>query len=121
MDGSNRKEYSSLDFNDVPMWIKQIQSDGNNVFVTDNNAAPEATEIRVYDFHSGEHTATIPFPDKVSPYGDRTIVSTQDGKLLMFSLFSYDENGVLPRKFFYCNISDIGTDNFQWYEVEKVN
>ena len=23
--------------------------------------------------------------------------------------------------FFYCNISDIGTDNFQWYEVEKIN
>ena len=103
------------------MWVKECLSDGRRVFVTDGNAQDQTTEIRVYDFLSGEHTDTIPLPERIAPYGDRTLGLTQDGKLLMYSLFSFGETDAIPRIIFYCNISDIGTEKFQWYEVKPVN
>ena len=121
LDGSNRQAYTKIDLNDHPMWIKQIQTDGEHLFITDNYGEPGATEIRTYDFQTGEQIATIPMPEKVAPMGDRQIFCSQDGKLWTYSVLGYDENGVLPRIFFYCDISTIGTPDFQWQEVEKVN
>ena len=41
------------------------------------------------------------------------ISCTTDGKLLIFEDIDF--------RFFYCDISTIGTPDFQWFEVEKVN
>ena len=122
LDGENREVYPVLNFNDHPQWAKVIQSDGKYVFVTDSAYSDMTTEIRVYDFASGEKIASLPLPDGMGYIGDRAMSCTQDGKLLAYSHLPFNEKGeLLDMAIFYCDISTIGTPDFQWFEVEKVN
>ena len=59
-------------------------------------------------------------PEKVLQWIDnsyRTAI-TQDGKMIVYSWQGEDLSST---DFFYCFIDQIGTPDFQWYEVEKVN
>ena len=87
---------------------KVLQTDGTYLFVTENIGFGDNT-IRVYDYKTTEKIATLEIPE----VQDMFLSCTLDGKLILFDMRVTD--------FYYCNISDIGTPDFQWYEVEKIN
>jgi hypothetical protein len=87
---------------------KVLASDGNYLFVYENMDFGDKT-IRVYEAKTQKKIAVIPIPLK----GEHIISCTTDGKLLAFDDLEF--------QFFYCDIAAIGTPDFQWYQVEKVN
>ena len=124
LDGSNERPYFDTVVGTNPKITKQIQTDGKSFFVTDGfdvlgENGPK--EVRVYDYSTGELTATLPFPEEFLFDGARLLWVTQEGQLLLYSASNYFVASDEYPQFFYCNISDIGTENFQWHEVKPVN
>ena len=117
LEGGQEQECTTLTFGEEASLFQQMQVFGTDVFVTN---AYEGTEIRVYDFTNGEATEIFPMPDEFSGGGNRALSCTKNGKLIVYSTINFDTFETTPQ-FFYCDISTIGTPDFQWYEVEKVN
>ena len=106
---------SILDFSEENGDSKWLQSDGMKIYVMDGYFGKE---LRVYALESGNILSTIEFPEAVKQWKDiRTFILSQDGRIILFNVTMARED----MTFFYCNISDIGTDAFQWYEVERIN
>lgn len=95
---------------------KRIFPYGDDLFVFDGY---DGREIRQYDFATGELLATLPLPEDFLakeaeiPAAMRRVACSQNGKLMVFYEKTFDA--------VYCDISTIGTPNFQWHEVEKFN
>lgn len=68
--------------------------------------------IEVYDFETKDRVATLSLPESLFSF--RNITFSSDGKILVYDNFS-------DFTIFYCSIHEIGTPDFQWHEVEKVN
>ena len=114
LDGNERQKYSQIDLNEVREFIKQIQVTDGLMYVMDSSAG---VEIRVYETISGDKIATLVVPEEFVKKGQRVISCTCEGKVLLYSLINEENRECI----FYCDISTIGTPDFQWYEVEKVN
>ena len=114
LDGNERQKYSQIDLNEVREFIKQIQVTDGLMYVMDSSAGDE---IRVYETISGDKIATLVVPEEFVKKGQRVISCTCEGKVLLYSLINEENRECI----FYCDISTIGTPDFQWYEVEKVN
>ena len=100
---------------DAGPMFKWIQTDGTHLFITETARALD-NAVKVYDYATKEKIATLPIPEDM--LGDYEMVCTRDGKLMVFSAMGYDFDDY---RFYYGNIADIATDNFQWHQVEKVN
>ena len=111
--GENKQDYTLFQVGEVaPRMLKYLQCDGKNLYVRDGF---DGTEIRTYDFLTGKWLATIEVP-KEFQNTLHFVSCTTDGKLIIYAT---DNERVY--QFCYCNISSIGTPEFQWYEVQKVN
>lgn len=117
LNGEPTQKEIIFDFEHTPYGVKQVQTDGKNIFIMDGIYGDC---VRMYDLWQGKETACVPIPEFVS-HGDRLLGCTREGKLLLYTLDSRDASVDWEQQFFYCNISDIGTPDFQWYEVEKIN
>ena len=117
----NTQERKAIQVDENPEYIKQFQAYGNFLFAMDGMFDDYSSEIRVYDFTKGEKITTLPLPE-FDYGGTRVICCTMDGRLFLYNTIAEVEDiRDNVSQFFCCNISDIGTDNFQWQEVEKVN
>lgn len=100
---------------EVPNGFKYLQTDENYLFVTELFGLGNYT-MEVYDIATRQKIAGAPIPDELcNRQNQYYLMCTMDGRLF---LYSNKEGEYL---FFYGNIADIGTDNFQWHEVQRVN
>lgn len=127
--GENERSYEWTGFDTIPDRSKQIQTNGELLFVMDGFVIDKKTspqEIRVHQFASGEQMASLSVPTNFICEGSRLMWCSQDEKLILYSTMSTahqfrEEKVDWYPQFYYCNISDIGTEKFQWYEVELTN
>ena len=113
-DGSEEETFDTVDLNDVPKYCKTLHFYENYLFVRDG---AYGEEIRVYDTETGEKISSLAFPEKCSSWGHSFFSCSSDGKIFLYTTF--DKSFKYP--IFYCSINEIGTPDFQWHEVEKVN
>lgn len=113
-DGTN-KQLIDIDL-EVQGGYKYLQTDGTYLFVTEMMGLGNYT-VEVYDIATRDKVAGIPVPEdmRTPRYGYR-LMCTNDGKLILF-----DESQEDGYRFFYGNIADIATNNFQWHEVQRIN
>ena len=74
----------------------------------------------MYDRSTGKEIACVSIPEFSSP-GNRLFGCTREGNLLLYTHDPRDGSQEWVPQFFYCDISTIGTPDFQWHQVEKVN
>lgn len=109
-DDTEEQSYETVDLNDVPKSGKIMQLDEPHLFVMDGVSG---MEIRVYDLVTGTKMATLSLPEECKTWILRNLSCSRDGKLILFDPAGF--------RLFYAYKSAIGTPDFQWHRVEKVN
>lgn len=104
-----------LDYHKEEDW-KMIRANEEYLFLSPQSRKDGT--IQVYDSETLEQVADLPFPDDSALANRPTQSPLFAFTALEDILIWYDYPHTVT---FYANIADIGTDDFQWYQVEKVN
>ena len=97
-----------------------VQVDGEYLFIEELRYLLLSNEdfeegINVYNVKTKEFLTKLEYDDSI-PIFEGPAMFVSGGKRYLFPLMS--EN---PHEFYYFDTTTIGTPDFQWYEVEKVN